>query len=43
LRSGDLLCDDIGLVDGSLDYLLFFRVQVLCEVLIQLELFLLEP
>jgi hypothetical protein len=38
---GGCLSDDVGLVDGSLDHLLFVGVEVLCEVFIERRLFLL--
>lgn len=36
------LGDDVGLVYGSLNDLLLFRVEILCEVLVEGGLFLLE-
>lgn len=41
-RLGGLLGNDVGLVNRGLNNLLFFRVEVLCEVLVQSGLFLLE-
>jgi hypothetical protein len=36
------LCDLVGLVNGGFNYLLFFRIEVLCDVLVKGGLFLLE-
>ena len=36
------LCDLVGLVNGGFNYLLFFRIEVLCDVLVKGGLFLLK-
>jgi hypothetical protein len=36
------LLDDVGLVDRALDDLLLLRIEILCEVLVESGLFLLE-